>query len=617
MPPRQRIPALFLTLWGLATFAALPVRATASTATVLEGLRKATLARPIGSIASIHTTGAIEQLGMKASASEWDDTREDRFVSTQSGGVLGGANGWTGSVAWNQDYSGLVTVDGGIPGRFQAIDQAYLATLGYLKPGAGGAVIVYAGSRSDGGRAFDVLAVTPPRGTEIDVWVDAQTHLVGRATMSFGNVSTTTVFSNYHHVEGLAYPFLASTTTSEGNATTTRVETLALNEPLGERLNLPAQRVHDFSIEGATSTTVPIQVVNNHIYVEVMLEGHGPYRFVLDSGGDYIVTPDLAKSLGARSSGEAQLGGIGSQTEGAAFAHIDSIGVGKAKVEKQYVLVLPIGTGFGMAEGMQIDGMLGYQFLARFVTAIDYANGTMTLTMPSAATQPAGSAAIPFIIDGTIPRIDAGINGVTVSAEVDTGSRAGLTLAAPFLAQYPAIAALAKTPPGVTGFGVGGPGYGRFGRVPALTIGPFTIVNSIADFTSAKAGAFSNPYNPANLGGGLWRRFNVTFDYYKKALYLTKNAAFDTAFPRDRSGLFIIDRAGALTVISVMQGSAGANAGLAKDDVIVTVNGAAATTISLAALRTLLSAQAGTVVHLHVRNATGERDVNLTLADYV
>jgi hypothetical protein len=617
MPLNQRISVLFAAIYLPAILCTTAAQGATPTAAVLDALRKATLGRSLSSITSIHTTGGMEALGIRATASEWDDVRGGRFYSSQAGSALTGASGWTGSVAWNQDYSGLVTVDGGIPGRQQAIDQAYLSTLGYLKPGAGGAVVVYAGSRSDAGRSYDVLAVTPANGSEIDLWVDTQTHLIARETTSFGNVSATTVLSNYRRVDGLTFPFLTSTTTSQGNATTSRTGTLALNEPIGERMNLPAQHLHDFSISGGASATVPIQVVNNHIYLSVMVDGRGPYTFILDSGGDYIVTPELAKTLGASSSGQAQLGGVGSQTEGAAFARVDSIAVGNAKVGSQYVLVLPIGTGFGMGEGMQIDGMLGYQFLARYVTTIDYANSKMTLTMPANASPPPGSAVIPFIVDGSIPRIDVGIDGVTASAEVDTGSRAALTLAAPFLAQNPTIAALAKTAEGVTGFGVGGPSVGRLGRIPTLAIGPFTIANSIADFTSDKSGAFSNPYNPANVGGGVWRLFVVTFDYGKRRMYLTKGTAFDTAFAYDRSGLFLIDRAGAYTVLSAFPGSPAAGAGLAKGDVIVNVDGAAASRMSLAALRGVLSGSAGTVVHLHLRNDTGERDVNLTLADYV
>jgi C-terminal processing protease CtpA/Prc len=71
------------------------------------------------------------------------------------------------------------------------------------------------------------------------------------------------------------------------------------------------------------------------------------------------------------------------------------------------------------------------------------------------------------------------------------------------------------------------------------------------------------------------------------------------------------------TVLGVRAGTAGAGAGLAKGDAILAVDGAPTTGITLAQLRTLLMGPAGTVVHLHVKNATGERDATLTLHDYV
>ena len=597
-----------------------PGDASPSTKSLLDALRKATLGRSLGSIASIHTAGAVELLGLRGRAQEWDDVRGVRYTTDQNAGAASGASGWDGKVAWNQDYAGLVTIDGGTSGRLQAIDQAYLDNLRYLRSDAGGATVIYAGSRSDGERSYDVLAVTPPRGSEVDLWIDPRTHLIARETATIGIVSATTLLSDYRRVEGITYPFDSSTRTSSGNEFGERITSLEVNTDVAERMRVPGQNVHDFSISGGTSTIVPLQIVNNHIYLsDVMLDGHGPYTFVLDSGGDYIVTPEVAAALQAKSSGGMQLQGVGNATEGASFAHIDSIAIGNAVVRNQYTLVLPIATGFGVAEGLKIDGMVGYQFLARFLTTIDYANSKLTLAMPTAAPASApGAAAIPFYVDGSIPRISVGVDGVTTSAEVDTGNRAGLELSSPFLATHPVIAALAKTPPGVVGFGVGGPAYARLGRVPTLQIGPYAIANSVASFTYQTKGAFADPFNPASIGSAIWRRFDVTFDYAHQQLLLAKNANFDTPFSYDRSGLFLIDANGAYTVLSVFTGSPAAAAGLAKGDVIVGINGAPASTASLAALRTLLVGPAGTVVHLHIRGPAGhERDATLTLADYV
>ncbi|MGA9273221.1 MAG: aspartyl protease family protein [Candidatus Cybelea sp.] len=602
--------ALFISLGGTAD-------AAPSTKSLLDGLRKAMLTRSIGSLASIHTAGSIVVVGVRGNAQEWDDVRGVRFTSDQNAGALSGANGWDGKVAWNQDYAGLVTIDGGISGRLQAINQAYLDNLRYLRPDAGGATVVYAGRRTEADQEYDVLAVTPPQGSEVDLWIDPRTHLIAAQTMAFGIVSVKTTLSNYRRADGILYPFDSNTQTSGGNSFSERISSVEINGDVAERMRVPGQSFHDAAVAGG-STTVPLQIVNNHVYASVMLDGRGPYTFVLDSGGDYIVTPEVAAALSAKTSGAMQLGGVGNATEGASFTRIESIKVGNATVRRPYMLVLPIATGFGMAEGMRIDGMIGYQFLARFLTTIDYADSKLTLATPSATPAAApGAAAIPFFFDNTIPRVSIGIDNVTTDGEVDTGSRGGISLSTPFVQAHPAIAALAKTAPGVEGFGVGGPSYARFGRIPNLQIGPYTITNSIASFGIQSKGAMADPFNPANVGGAILRRFDVTFDYAHHQLLLAKNATFDSPATFDRSGLFIIDASGAYTVISVFPGSPGASAGLAKGDVILKVNGAAASSDSLAALRSILSGPAGTNVQLHVRNAAGERDATIKLSDYV
>ena len=596
-----------------------PPAASASSKSVLDELRKAMLTRPVASLESIHAVGSMQSLGISGRAQEWDDVRGVRFTVDQNAGPLSGASGWDGKVAWSQDYAGLVTIDGGASGRIQAIDQAYLDNLRYLRPDAGGAVVIYAGQRSEDGRQYDVLAVTPPNGSELQLWIDPRTHLIGEVKTTVGTINITTVYSNYRRVDGVLYPFSNSTQTSNGNSFAERFFSVELNTDVAERMRVPGRNVHDSSIAGNASTSVPLQIVNNHVYTSVMLDGHGPYTFVLDSGGDYIVTPEVAAALGTKSVGGVRLSGVGSATEGAAFTRVDAIAVGAAQIRNQYMLVLPIARGFGVAEGMRIDGMLGYQFLSRFLTTIDYAGSKMTLAMPPAlpAAVP-GAAAIPFFFDGTIPIVPVTINGVAATAEVDTGNRATLELLAPFLASHSAIAALAKTAPAVTGFGIGGPSYSRLGRVPSLQIGPYSFSNVVTLFSVATQGALADPFTPANVGGGIWRRFDLTFDYQHSRLLLAKSPLFDLPFGYDRSGLFLIDSDGAYTVISVLPGSPAAAAKFAKGDVLLAVNGAPAANQSLSTLRALLAGPVGTVVRLHIRGPRGvERDASITLADYV
>ncbi|MHA4915652.1 hypothetical protein, partial [Enterococcus faecium] len=62
------------------------------------------------------------------------------------------------------------------------------------------------------------------------------------------------------------------------------------------RLAKPASNVHDFSITGGRSKTrVPMELIDNHVYVSVTLNGKGPYRFILDTGGQNVVDPAVAR----------------------------------------------------------------------------------------------------------------------------------------------------------------------------------------------------------------------------------------------------------------------------------------------------------------------------------
>lgn len=123
------------------------------------------------------------------------------------------------------------------------------------------------------------------------------------------------------------------------------------------------------------------------------------------------------------------------------------------------------------------------------------------------------------------------------------------------------------------------------------------------------------PFIGANVGGGVWKRFTLTLDYRQLTMTLTPNNDFTTRDHWDRSGMFLLNT-GAITIAGVRPGTPAARAGLAKGDVILSVNGASK--LSLVDVRDLFLASPGTVEHLVIRSKDGKmHDVDLTLADYV
>src|ERR1041384_4562827 len=87
----------------------------------------------------------------------------------------------------------------------------------------------------------------------------------------------------------------------------------------------------DFSIAGgAKETTLPIRILNNHIYGYAKVNGKGPYLFIFDTGGANLVTPPTAKALDLKVEGQAPGGGAGEGTVDVGFAKVDSVPVGGA-----------------------------------------------------------------------------------------------------------------------------------------------------------------------------------------------------------------------------------------------------------------------------------------------
>jgi hypothetical protein len=606
------VPALFATA-PAASFAAPDPRVSAL-------IQESGAALHVGAMQTVHVvhlSGKFTAVGLSGTSETWGEIGGVRSSSRFSTPPLAGGSGWDGSDSWNLDQTGLVIVDASDSGRAVAISQAFLSNYDLWKPNFGGATVSWNGTQSDKGRAYDVLRVTAPGSkVPIDVWFDRASHLPMRAVQTIGPIVSTVTLGDYHSVGGLMVPFTVGTS-AQGNETAFTATSGDANPPdAAPQLAKPTSKPQDYSIaNGATQTTVPIRISDNHVYLDVMLNGKGPYHFVFDTGGANVVDPAVAAEIGATSSGGMQINGVGSATEGSSFALVKSLQVGDATVNDQVFAVLPVRKGFGLTAGLPADGLIGYEVLSRFVTTFDYGNKSVTFHMPGSFTAPAGASVVPITQNGTQPQFACTINGVPTVCTLDTGARQSLTFYAPFMKANPQVVPGTLSALGVNGFGVGGPALGKLGRTQTLAFGGFTLPNLIGDYTSQTEGDLAMPFLGANVGGAVWKRFTMTLDYSALTMTLAPNDAFNAPDAYDRSGMFLINP-GAITIYAVRPNTPAAAAGLTKGETITSVNGTAPTTLQ--AIRATLIGKPGDVVHLVVKSKDGAtRNVNLTLADYV
>jgi len=575
--------------------------------------------RNLPALAGLRERTSITAAGLHGDADEWLRLRPYAHTENLHLGPLSQDQGFDGREAWTRDAKGVVWVEGSVEGRGSALNDAFRSSYALWSPGRGGATVTLAGTQTEKGRTFAVLhVVVPHSAVPFDLWVDAASHLPARVIETAGAVTATTDYSDYRSVRGLQIAYAVHQNTTQGNETFQVVKSVEV-DPAGlvARLRKPSPSVDDFTIAGGTRASVPTRLIDNHVYLDVRLNGKGPYHFIFDTGGQNVIDPAVAKEIGATAAGTFQGGGVGAATEDFHFANVRSLEIGRARLRDQLFAVAPVRAGFGMAGSAPVDGLIGFEVLARFVTVFDYANDRVTFALPGGA-QPAGRR-VPFVYGGTQPQIACALDGIASVCSVDTGSRSSLDVLVPFIAAHPQVVPPDATAPGVNGFGVGGGQSGRLGRLGSLELGGFTLPGLVAGFSVAQGGgAFEAGGVAANIGGGVWKRFTVTFDYPHSAMYLAPNANFAQRDDYERAGLFVIDRAGTFLIVDVRAGSPAAAAGLTKGDAIASLDGTPAAQLTLGAIREAFHRPSGTRIRLGiVRAGAAPVDIDVTLRDLV
>jgi hypothetical protein len=530
-----------------------------------------------------------------------------------------GGDGFDGKTVWSQDASKQVRIEDAAEAREEAANEAYRICYGYFFPERWPAQLEDLGEKAEGEHRFHVIRATPKGGRPFELWIDTSTNLIDHTVEKASMETRTTYFSDYRAVEGVTVPFASRSTNGEEKYDQRiAVEAVEFNGPIDEaRFAPPAPPPPDFAIAGGASTTIPFTLLNNHIYVDVKLNGQGPFRMLCDTGGANIVTPELAAQMGLKPEGAFQGRGVGEASEDVGVVKLGSLEIGGATLQNQVFMVFPLAP-FAQVEGVKANGLVGYEIFKRFVVTVDYEHSRLTLTQPSAFSYSGTGTVVPFKFKAHIPQVEGEIDGLPGKFDIDTGSRSSLDLFTPFVEKNGLREKYAPKVEGVTGWGVGGPARGPVTRAQTLKLGGVVVKGPVTELTLQQKGAFTDPYVAGNVGAGVLKRFNIVFDYGHEQLIFEPNANDAKPDTFDRAGLWINQSDDGYEVKDVIAGSPAVEAGLKPGDVIVAVDGTRAATLPLPDVRLRLrSDPPGTRVRLTVRSGGSEREVVLTLRDLV
>jgi hypothetical protein len=571
-------------------------------------------------IRTARATMTISIGGLTGTVEALDDVTLGRYVDRFKIGPMSGAEGFDGTVLWSQDASGQSRVEEGGDGRLGAANESYRRAYGFWNRERWPAQIEDAGTQEENGRHFFVVRITPKGGRPFDLWIDAATMLIDRTVEKTAIETRTTFETDYRTVGGVKIAFAARSTNGDPRYDQrTTVESVELNVPVEDAaFKLPAPPPPDFSLAGGkTSTTVPFELLNNHIYVDVKLNGKGPYRLMCDTGGANVVTPELAKELGLSSEGAFEGRGVGEKSEDIGVTKVEKLEIGDATIANQVFLVFALGP-FAAVEGAPQFGLVGYEVFKRFVATVDYEKKLMTLTLPSAFDYHGTGTVVPFTFNEHIPQVEGSLDGISGKFDIDTGARGSVTILAPFAEQHGLKEHYGATVAAVTGWGVGGPARGLVTRARTLRLGTLEVVGPVVDLSQQKKGSFIDPYVAGNVGAGVLKRFNVTFDYGRQRLIFEPNANYARPDAYDRAGMWINRGPEGFEVVDVVAGGPADAAGLKVGDRITAIGGTPAGQLSLPVVRERFRTEpVGTTIKLAVRRDGKERNLKLVLRDLV
>lgn len=396
-----------------------------------------------------------------------------------------------------------------------------------------------------------------------------------------------------------------------------KILTLALL--LGVVLSVSSSAQTKFSIVGKTPFTLPFELIDNRIFVEVFLGGRGPLHFILDTGASgFSLTDTAVQKLGLQVMESGQGPGVGENTVRVGKTHIAKLRLGGLQFEDVDASVLPGGDSDNVFGKKPVDGVVGLAVFERVVVKHDYIHKLLTFIPPQDFHYQGRGLVVPFDLPRHIPVVDAELDGVRGRFGIDTGARSSLLLYGPFVGQNKLAEKYHANLEGVTGWGIGGSVRSLLARARELKIGAVVVRDLVIRLSTQRAGLTTSSEMAGLIGPDVLAQFDVTVDYSRHQLVFEKNRQYGRRDSYDRAGLWMGQDGDRFTVVDVIAGGPAAQAGVQQGESILAIGGVSTSKLLLPDARERIRrAKVGRKVTLLVETNGKQRRVTIVLQDLV
>lgn len=577
---------------------------------ILQQAKEASGGKAWDSLRSQHSTVTVQAAGLTGTAERWSDTTSGRSRLNFSIGPLKGSGGFDGENAWTQDEAGVSRAQTDATTRELAINAAFRDRLAFWYPDRGTALVSYKERASADGADFDVIRITPEGGRAFELWINVETKLIERLVEREAQAMRTEIYMDLRDVQGVKIPYRVRATREDPRQDEVFVvEAMQFNRPLtGVAFAQPAPPKPDFAFPaGRATVSVPIDVVDGHLFVRVRIDDKGPFRMLLDTSSINVLLPDVARTLKLQP--RPATPGRGDGSVGVVRAR--RMDLGGVVFDQPVFATFDLKEFLRRVEGVDdVAGVIGFEVLKRMPATIDYTASQLTLHDPATFKFAGAATSVPLTFRGTMPQVKGRLDGIDGIFDIGTGARGSLTLGVPFVAANDLTAKYGAKQAVIAGATPKGPVRGLLARASELDIGGVKVNQPVAVLVTAPDAEPGAEADAGSIGYGVLRRLRPTFDYGRSVVYLEPAAAMADPDPFERAGLWLERGPRGFVVVDVVAAGPAAAAGLRPGDVVTAVNGRAAGAMTLAAARASLRGAAGTKVRLQVGPA-GDRTLIL------
>jgi len=295
--------------------------------------------------------------------------------------------------------------------------------------------------------------------------------------------------------------------------------------------------------------SVPAEISGHQMFVNVMVNGRGPFRVIVDTGCSFtLLSPEMAAAVGAVVPDQdddaiSALNGLGDYTDVQRVV-LGTVYLGGVCFEGVPAAVSDSFDKLSRIGGLRVDGALGFPLFSDLFLGLDFPNRRLLLSSKWPGNLPPIRASLPVTEHADVPYVQSLVQGKPIDLMIDTGANQALQIPVDLVPSFqwkqaPRAGSLVAV--------IGEVGREGIGRLAGnLTLGGVREIEPLTVISSGNS----------SLGVRSLERFCVIFHRSEGRMWLcSPDAAPLPPLPERTDGLSVYADAGGWRIAGVIPGS--------------------------------------------------------------